>query len=74
MLHRCLLNELEENMEMKTLRGKTVQGGERQIRTRPGVLTSAPDFLHNFEQAPSPPSPTSVFKMKPFAFLTSQAG
>lgn len=72
MLHICLLNELGENTKMKMLKGKTVCG--RETRTRPGVLTSALDFLHNFEQVLSPPSPTSVFKMKPSAFLVSQAG
>lgn len=72
MLRIYLLNELGENMKMKMLREKIVYG--RETRTRPGVLTSASDFLHNFEQVLSPPSPTSVFKMKPSAFLASQAG
>lgn len=72
MLHICLSNELGENKKMKMLREKTVHG--RETRTKPGALTSAPYFMHNFEKVLSPPSPTSVFKMKPSAFLASQAG
>lgn len=41
---------------------------------RAGVLTSAPDILLSCEQVHSPPPPTSVYKMKPSAFLASQAG
>lgn len=48
MLHICLLNQSKENMEIKRYEEKRFQV-ERQIGTRPGVVTSDPNFSYNFE-------------------------